>query len=162
MLTYSTCAWRGEEEMPIRLAGLFPVFAGICGLLLSPPAIRADYQVLHTFTYTTGGDTPLAAPTVVENVLYGTTSADWTSGVGTVFSMNSDGSAFKLLHTFNNTDGAMPSGSLVLSGSALYGLTGGGGANNGGTVFRVNTDGTGFQLVHSFSPASDGSEYRTA
>src|ERR1017187_8892206 len=58
---------------------------------------------------------------------------------------------FTMLHSFTNgTDGANPSGGLILSGNTLYGTAGGGGSWGSGTVFALNTDGTGFRNLHSF------------
>ena len=107
--------------------------------------------------------------------LYGTTSQGGlgfifeqdAGGSGTVFKINTDGTAFATLHRFalasapwppdsTNSDGAHPFSGLVLSGSALYGTTSSGGVPGYGTVFKVNTDGTGFTTLHSFGGAGDG------
>jgi uncharacterized repeat protein (TIGR03803 family) len=81
-----------------------------------------------------------------------------TSGTGTVFRRNTDGTGFTNLHSFGsppspspNTDGSRPYGRLVLSGDTLYGTASSGGASGIGTVFAVNTDGTGFTNLHSFA-----------
>src|ERR1700722_1458050 len=56
------------------------------------------------------------------------------------------------LHSFTAaSDGAYPSGGLVLLGNTLYGTASGGGTNGNGTVFAVNTDGTGFTVLHAFT-----------
>ncbi|HWX22481.1 MAG TPA: choice-of-anchor tandem repeat GloVer-containing protein [Candidatus Binatia bacterium] len=84
--------------------------------------------------------------------LYGTTQAGGRSGFGTVFAVNTDGTGFRLVHTFTNgSDGSWPYGRLVLSGNTLYGTASGGGDSRWGTVFAVNTDGTGFATLHSFT-----------
>ena len=98
------------------------------------------------------------------NTLYGTTFGGGSSGNGTVFAVNTNGMGFRMLHTFsayytntyyNNSDGAWPYDTLVLSGNTLYGTASGGGGFEG-TVFAVNTDGTGFTVVHNFTGGSDG------
>jgi len=64
---------------------------------------------------------------------------------------------FSTLHSFittrsmTNSDGAGPSGGLILSGSTLYGTALVGGSSSQGTVFAVNTDGTGFTTLHDFT-----------
>jgi uncharacterized repeat protein (TIGR03803 family) len=55
------------------------------------------------------------------------------------------------LHSFNGTDGAVPS-----SGLTLYGTTTGGGADGYGTIFSIGIDGAGFTSLHSFD-GEDGS-----
>lgn len=100
------------------------------------------------------------------NTLYGTTYYGGVNGNGAVFSMNTDGSSFTVLHTFTksyapdytNVDGEYPQGSLTLLGDTLYGTTLNGGTNSGGygTIYSVKTNGDSFLLLHSFDLA-DGS-----
>jgi uncharacterized repeat protein (TIGR03803 family) len=89
------------------------------------------------------------------NTLYGTTYKGGTFDNGTVFSMNTDGTGFRVLHDFpvdtngsTNTGGANPACDLILSSHTLYGTTYEGGTYGGsyefGTIFKLNTDGTGF------------------
>jgi len=88
------------------------------------------------------------------NTLYGTASAGGSSGNGTVFAVNTNGTAFRVLHTFSGgSNGANPSACLILSGNILYGT-----ANYGGNsgVFAVNINGTGFTNLHSFATLSGG------
>jgi uncharacterized repeat protein (TIGR03803 family) len=61
---------------------------------------------------------------------------------------------YTILHHFAGSDGAKPSGPLLLSGSTLFGTTYGGGTYGGGTVFKLNADGSGFNLLKHFE--SDG------
>jgi uncharacterized repeat protein (TIGR03803 family) len=56
---------------------------------------------------------------------------------------------------YTNSDGANPSGDLILAGNTLYGTTPNGGSYAIGTVFAVNTDGTGFTNLHSFGGFTD-------
>ena len=89
--------------------------------------------------------------------LYGTTYWGGNSQVGTIFSINTDGSGFTVLHTFEGdpTDGAWPIAGMVVSNNTLYGTTSSGGSTTDGTVFSIHTDGTGMAVLHSF-PYSDG------
>jgi uncharacterized repeat protein (TIGR03803 family) len=79
------------------------------------------------------------------NTLYG--------AAGTVFSLNTDGTRFTVLHGFGGTDGWSPS-ALVISGNVLYGTVGDGGSFYNGSVFKLNTDGTGFTVLHNFKATS--------
>ncbi len=54
-----------------------------------------------------------------------------------MFSINTDGTSFTVLHEFAGSDGVWPYGSLTLSGSTLYGKTTDGGSSGDGTVFSL-------------------------
>src|SRR6266478_1140762 len=58
------------------------------------------------------------------NTLYGTAAYGGSSGNGTVFAVNADGTGFTNLHSFTGySDGANPFAGLILSGNTLYGTT---------------------------------------
>ncbi len=83
------------------------------------------------------------------NTLYGTTTLGGTNDSGTVFKINTDGTAFDVLHEFS--DGGQPAANLVFSSNFLYGTTEYGGTNGNGSVFKINADGTGFTNLYNFS-----------
>src|SRR2546428_10366169 len=67
----------------------------------------------------------------------------YTTLFRSVFAVNTDGTGFANLHSFNpnlGSDGANPHAGLILSGNTLYGTAAGGGSAGNGTVFAVNTD----------------------
>jgi uncharacterized repeat protein (TIGR03803 family) len=138
-------------------------------------AVNTDgtgFTILHTFTagyynssyviLNSDGASPEAGLILSGNTLYGTASLDGSSGYGTVFAVNTNGTGFTILHSFTavfgpnytNSDGAIPYGGLILSGNTLYGTAEGGGSSGNGTVFAVNTNGTGFTTLYSFTAAS--------
>jgi len=97
------------------------------------------------------------------STLYGTTAAGSSSGNGTVFKINTNGSGFALLKQFpayyydyisgayTNSDGAKPYAGLAISGGTLFGTTYRGGNTGQGTIFKVNTDGSGFAVLKHFA-----------
>jgi uncharacterized repeat protein (TIGR03803 family) len=96
------------------------------------------------------------------NRLFGAADSGGSSGVGTVFALDTDGNNYSTLYSLSapfdfdspestNTDGAYPDVTLVLSGSTLYGAAYWGGDHGNGTVFRVSTNGSGFTAFHSFA-----------
>jgi uncharacterized repeat protein (TIGR03803 family) len=120
------------------------------------------FTVLHAFTAmgtkssgistNSDGAEPESELVLSDNTLYGTAAIGGTFGNGTVFALNTNGLGFTNLHNFTGTsDGAYPSGFLVLRGDTLYGTTQYGGISSNGTVFAVNTDGTGFTNIYSFT-----------
>ena len=75
---------------------------------------------LHSFDQDpTNGAYPEAGLTLVGSTLFGTTRGGGDDGLGTVFSMNPDGSDYQVLHSFTGaaTDGQGPDGNLTLVGS---------------------------------------------
>ncbi len=131
-------------------------------IVLSGSVASAQFSLLHSFTGGADGANPYYdAPVVSGSTLYGTANQG-AAGGGVVFSVNTDGTGYTVLHTFTNTapDGYQPLGSVVLSGSTLYGTTYYGGDANGssgsGTVFAVNVDGSDYQTLHSFATTTNG------
>ena len=112
------------------------------------------FQTIHSFTGGALGKVPNGPVTVSGSTIYGTTAEGGSGGDGTVYSINTDGTNYQVLHSFHFSDGENPLGSLLQIGSTLYGMAQIGGANNSqgnGVVFAINTDGSGFRLLHSFS-----------
>src|SRR5439155_12270721 len=74
--------------------------------------------------------------------LYGTTSYGGSSGLGTVFRIDSSGAA-TWIHSFFAAEGAYPYASLMQRSDGLfYGGTAGGGWSGRGTVYRIDANGT--------------------
>jgi uncharacterized repeat protein (TIGR03803 family) len=133
-------------------------------------AINTDgtgFTNLYSFTGGSDGAVPLGGLILSGNTLYGTANQGGSSGYGTEFAVNTDGTGFTILHSFSapsgtsgvyqngtNSDGVYPLDGLILSGNTLYGTTSGAGTNGNGTVFAVNTNGTGFTVLHTFTGAN--------
>jgi len=102
---------------------------------------------------------PVGGLVLSGSTLYGATANGGSTGSGTVFSVNTDGTGFTVLKNFGSiaNDGSSPQGGLVLSGSTLYGTTQGGGTLFDGTIFKINTDGSSYSILKNFTgTASDG------
>jgi len=131
------------------------------------------FTVVHNFTALSNstnsdGVGPQADLILVGNTLYGTAIIGGSSGNGTVFAINTNGTGFTNLHSFTavstnssgvytNGDGANPQAGLILWSNTLYGTAANGGGSGGGTVFAINTNGTGFTNLHSFTAVSTNS-----
>src|SRR5579872_835010 len=150
---------------------LLPTLIVGLGSILACRVTAQTFTNLHSFTATSGtlstngdGVRPLASLVLSANTLYGTASGGGSSGMGTVFAVNTDGSGFTNLHNFTattgippiNGDGANPVASLILSGNTMYGTAGGNGTSSRGTVFAINTDGNGYKILHTFTGGSNG------
>lgn len=125
-------------------------------------AVNTDgtgYAVLHVFDAATEGAEPSARFVLDGDTLYGTAQAYGPNGLGTLFSIKTNGTGFSVLHAFGGGDGAVPN-VLLLSGTTLYGITAQGGANQFGTIYSIGTDGSGFSVLYQFSDAT-GNPVRT-
>jgi uncharacterized repeat protein (TIGR03803 family) len=137
----------------VRIVRLFKSVLNYMGRLL---VAGTGFQLLHRFTAAgNDGGFPYGTTLVLSgSTFYGMTRKGGTSGNGTIFRINTDGSGFGILHSFGGgaDDGRSPEGgSLVLFDSTLFGMTTRGGVLDTGTVFTIKTDGNQFRLLHSFN-----------
>ena len=86
----------------------------LCLCLAADQAASQNYTVLHRFDGT-DGMYPSARLVSAGTTLYGTASSGGVSNVGTLFSLNHDGTGFTVLKHFTGSDGANPYGGLLLS-----------------------------------------------
>jgi uncharacterized repeat protein (TIGR03803 family) len=160
----------GGSQPPIGAPGAMPQ-SGLQGLAAQRSAAQAEqrsggaskrFQVLHTFSGSSDGRSPLGSMTDLGDVLYGTTYEGGLHGYGIVFSIAADGTE-KTLYSFGQLpDGEKPAAGLVALNGQLYGTTENGGAYECrgseytcGTVFVVDSKGH-EHVVHSFGRNSDG------
>jgi uncharacterized repeat protein (TIGR03803 family) len=116
-----------------------------------------DLTTLYVFIGNINGAQPFA-PLIqgTNGNLYGTTaeSGGFGGGYGSIFEITLNG-VLTTLHSFDETDGAVPIAPLLqgtdgnLYGTAAYGGTGTLCSFGCGTVFRMTTEGV-FTLLHSF------------
>ncbi len=122
--------------------------------------------VLRTFTGAPGdGAVPIGELLEgSDGVIYGTTLRGGATNEGTIFRLNKDGTAYRVLRSFSltTTSGQEPRSALVEgSDGTLYGAAYGATltlGNDSGTLFRINKDGTGYQDIWSFSPGPGGTK----
>lgn len=136
---------------------------GSFGTVFSISTAGTNFTVLHTFGGTTVGDgsSPNAGLVLSGNTLYGATSVGGTSNHGTVFSLNTDGSDYTVLHSFAGL-GQNPQGALWLHGGTLYGAALGNGTTTEGSVFSIGTNGDNFTLLQTFSHLESTNNFTNA
>jgi uncharacterized repeat protein (TIGR03803 family) len=108
------------------------------GTVFSIGTDGTSFSVMHAFGGPPGdGQGPSGELIQSGSSLYGMTSAGGADGLGIIFGINTDGSDFKIFHSFDGgpADGASPNGDLTLVGSTFFGMTAAGGVNNDGTIF---------------------------
>ena len=132
------------------------------GTVFSIGTDGSGYQILHSFDGSDGYSPQGALALSPDGTTLFGMASQGGSGIGTVFSIKTDGTGFQVLHNFgdgSNGDGTAPVGSLSFSqdGSTLYGETEGGGSNGGyGTIFSMGVDGSSYQTLYSFSGGANG------
>ena len=115
--------------------------------ILGADQLRAqNTRMLHSFQVGEGiFPTGLA---LSGNTFYGTASMGGSSNDGTIFSLSKDGTALRVLYSFNSAHlGTV----CVSSNNLLYGMAATSGTSNNEVVFVLSTDGTGFRNL-SFVP----------
>jgi len=163
---FTHCLSRREGmDKAYFLKSILILLAAVFAFPAALDAVENRHRVLHNFsTSTTDGRTPYYNNILIDSgKLYGMTymGGSSPSSYGTIFSMDTDGTDFTLLHSFTGTtsDGRNPFGSLTLDSGKLYGMTYQGGASNYGTIFSIDPDGTDFSLLHSFSSLTTNGRY---
>ena len=131
------------------------------GVVFSSNLAGTTFTILHNFG--TGSDGKVPYGSLVQGTdgnFYGVTNAGGSSSGGVVFSINSSGSTYNLLHTFTGTatDGKSPQDGLIQgSDGYFYGATQQGGPNpcsslTCGVVYKIGASGGNtFSLFHSFT-----------
>jgi uncharacterized repeat protein (TIGR03803 family) len=132
--------------------------AGSKGGIFRMKTDGSSYQVLHEFNGATDGELPVGRPIVASNgKIYGTAAFGGTTGDGTVFRLDTNGTNFNVLRHLSTTDGTNPwAGLIQASDGLMYGGTQVGGSGSGGTLFRFNLDGSGFNVIRQFPLATEG------
>ncbi|MGC9940693.1 MAG: choice-of-anchor tandem repeat GloVer-containing protein [Verrucomicrobiota bacterium] len=123
----------------------------------------SDFTTLYTFSAlgnnqffaSTNGDGVFPTGLVLSgDTLYGSAFNGGTNGNGTVYSLETNGDNFIVLHTFTGSDGWGPNAGLLLFGSILYGTAQNGGANGNGAIFSFDTIANSFSNLYSFSASA--------
>jgi uncharacterized repeat protein (TIGR03803 family) len=129
------------------------VFAGA-----TPSAQARVFHTLYNFTGGKDGGTPSAGLTRdSKGNLYGTTFWNGSSGWGTVFKVDANGTETVLYNFTGGADGANPTAGLILDSKGnLYGTTEFGGSANWGTVFEIDPQGKETVLYSFAGGVADG------
>jgi uncharacterized repeat protein (TIGR03803 family) len=139
---------------------------GGSGVVFSVATNGTNFTALYSFSpldtlaaTNADGAIPFGGLVLSNTTLYGTTFAGGQNGRGTVFSIQTNGSGFSVLHHFaatdpvtgTNTEGASMCATLIFSSNILYGAAAAGGTGAAGTVFAVNATNGQFAALHSFA-----------
>jgi len=154
-LLYGMTASGGDDDEGVVFsfdpAGPTPA----CTPTPTPTATPSNFQTLFSFACESAGKEPHGRLTLDPNgtILYGMTRKGGARGFGVVFSIDTSGNNYTVLHDFNGgaDDGATSDhGYVVQSGDHLYGMTTLGGHHDDGVIFKLKIDDGTFQLLHKF------------
>ncbi len=118
--------------------------AFVLGIAWTGHASTNSFATLHTFNATNDGNVPYGALTEgADGNFYGTTSTGGKNSNGTVFSIEPNGSHFKVLNAFSGSNGASQSEAALIQADDgnFYGTTFAGGANTFGALFQITPSG---------------------
>jgi uncharacterized repeat protein (TIGR03803 family) len=126
------------------------------GVIYTMTTNGGGYKVLHSFGGSTNDGSYPAAELLQasDGMLYGTTESGGTNNSGVLFQINTAGTVYNIVHTFNPyTEGESPQAGLLQGreDGLLYGTTSTGGRYYGGTVFKVDTSGSSFIVLTNFT-----------
>lgn len=112
----------------------------------------SEFHVLHSFSDGDGREPYGTLLLGQDGALYGTTWGGGENAVGTIFTLNRDGTGFATLQHLGGAAGERPSSGLAQAADGtLFGTAANGGANAAGTIFRMGPDGSGFAVMHAFT-----------
>lgn len=157
--------------------GFSALVAGLAACAVGQPAWAANASkyretVLYSFcsqANCTDGSQTVAGLVDVKGTLYGTTQLGGSENGGTVFALNPETDAERVLYSFcqqqNCADGQIPDDALLDVKGKLYGTTSYGGTNCGyrgggepsgcGTVFSLDPNTATEKVVYSFGGTAD-------
>jgi uncharacterized repeat protein (TIGR03803 family) len=142
-----------EMKNATTIAKMILLFLAMIFVAANSPA--QTFSTLHNFASSaqypnTAGVEPSGDLILTNGVLYGETGIEGPNQYGAIYSINADGSGFKVLCSNSNS----PSQHLTFIGGTLYTTTLGGGTN--GAIYSVNTNGTNYKLIYSFAGSGNG------
>jgi uncharacterized repeat protein (TIGR03803 family) len=110
-----------------------------------------NFTNLHSFDWLNDGAQPPCSPIIYNNILIGAAGNGGGFNIydGTLYTANTDGSNFKVIHLFDGPNGSSPN-AIVMRNDILYGVTRLGGLNSVGVIFSINPDGSNYTVLHHF------------
>jgi uncharacterized repeat protein (TIGR03803 family) len=133
-----------------------------CGLTnVTVRRLISNYTILYSFIDIIEGGGPFGDVIQLNNgLLYGTTSAFGTFGMGGIFNYNIITNTENLLYEFSGADGESPKSSFLnINNNLLLGTTQLGGTFSEGTLFSFDISANTLTTLHHWNPSTfDGAE----
>lgn len=132
------------------------------GTIFSIGTNGANYQILHSFIGEPGDGENPGDVLLKGGTLYGLTGTGGSTEGGTLYSIQTDGSGYTILHNFNDSQRDGPvgfAGPLLSIGNNLYGMTYSGGTFYNGTVFSFGLSAPQAEMLLSGSSLKAGDHF---
>jgi len=139
--------------------------AELVGTIYSLMKDGSDFRIIYSFS-TNGASGRYPMNSVIQakdGRLYGRTLSGGAGDGATIFGLNTNGTGFQSLHSFEYPDidhYIAYSGLLEGSDGVLYGTTSGEGSLRAGSIFRIRQDGSNFQTLRFFTGTGKGPDGR--
>ena len=156
---YSVLAQNIQSYAPLLLASDMALYGtSLYGQIFRITQDGTSLTWVHSYNFQDGSYVYAGLLQGRDGSLYGTAFVGGSTDGGTAFKLNKDGSAFAVLHNFDNggADGInLSAGVIIGKDGVLYGRTSGGSAG-AGTVFKVNKDGSGYAVLRNLQTGDYG------
>ena len=128
------------------------------GILFSFDISTLTLTDLYDFSYLSNGYTPNGILVQANNgLIYGTTEYGGTYNSGVIFSFDTSGNTYSVVHNFDNPSGSLPvngQGLMAATDGKLYGMTSWGGTNSGGVIYSLDPGNNNYHVLYSFTGAT--------
>lgn len=104
---------------------------------------------MHNFDYT-DGQQPISSMLLLGNRLYGTALGGSTNLSGCIYSIDTNGSGFRVIYSFDSNRWGAAYSTLCYASGKFYGCSQEG-AHDSGTVFSIDTSGANYKDIFSFN-----------
>ena len=132
------------------------------GTLFKIDADGSNYAILHAFGVVTGDGWNVEEDlTLVGTTFYGVTNQGGSAGTGTIFKIETSGTGYAVLYSFEGTSGndGHPSSPLLTIGNRLIGTTDPIDNTIPDLVYSIKNDGSDFEVLYKFNgPTTEGRE----
>jgi uncharacterized repeat protein (TIGR03803 family) len=116
----------------------------------------SNFTTIFDFDLSTTGGTPFGSLIISGDKLYGMAYDGGPGNLGVIFSIDTTGNNYTVLHGFSGDEGKGPYGEVTLDGTTLYGMTKYGGNDNFGVIFKIQTNGNGYTKMFDFDWTNTG------
>jgi len=121
------------------------------GVIFKCDTTGLNYKEIISIGSTSSGSTPIGNLVSDGKRLYGLTTDGGQNGYGILYSINFDGTDFRIIMNFIKEHGYMEQrNSLVLSDSTIFWTSWSGGKSELGAIYSIHLDGTKFTSIFEF------------